>query len=68
MAAWGGEDIDAGVLDDGLAEALGMEIGDLNGAEYHLSAVAWHAHCLLYFTLHYDIFAEFDDRDKRGGF
>ena len=72
MAAWGGEDIDRQVLDglNGPGEGLeGATLEDLNGAEYHMAAVAWHALVLLYYTMHKDDYPEqFDDRDPRSLF
>lgn len=66
-AAWGGEDIDEAVL-DGIGEELGIEIGDLNGAELHWAAVAFYAIGFLHIQMNYDHYQQFDDRSLISGF
>ena len=60
VAFWSGEDIDEQVL-EGL-EHLGIEVDDMDGGQYHLAAVAWHALCLLHYSLNPEEYAEYDDR------
>lgn len=68
QAAWGGEDVDAQVLAEGLAEELDIDLSDLNGSELHWAAVAWHAIVMLHFTLNYEHYKDFDDRSLISGF